>query len=152
MFIKNKWKTKLWERQAINQHVKNDQTFQIIKMQSKNIKKRRREKKNITIVGNDNQAGDKEFIGINQFFFSGFYSALTFRESKQAVTRPFSTVTEEPGWAYLHSESERLQVPRWNSRQASIISHWVSRYAIIVMWSLFSYKNPPYKKLYKSGE
>lgn len=50
--------------------------------------------------------------------------SFTFRESKQAITLPFST------WqllgANLHSSSEREQVPLWNCLQTSNASHFVS--------------------------
>lgn len=48
-------------------------------------------------------------------------------ESKQAMTRPFSTWQVREGWANLHSLSEREQVPLWNSLQTSSVSHLVSR-------------------------
>lgn len=54
-------------------------------------------------------------------------SVLTFRESKQAITRPFSTWQLRDGWANLHSASDREQVPLWNSRHTSNVSHFVSR-------------------------
>lgn len=52
---------------------------------------------------------------------------VTLRESKQAMTRPFSTWQLREGWANLHSASEREQVPLWNSRHTSRVSHLVSR-------------------------
>lgn len=50
-----------------------------------------------------------------------------FSESKQAMTRPFSTWQLLEGWANLHSVSGREQVPLWNSRHTSSVSHFVSR-------------------------
>ena len=52
--------------------------------------------------------------------------SLTFRESKQAITLPFSTWQLLGGWANLHSSSEREQVPLWNCLQTSNVSHFVS--------------------------
>ncbi len=52
---------------------------------------------------------------------------VTLSESKQAMTRPFSTWQVREGWANLHSVSEREQVPRWNSLHTSSVSHLVSR-------------------------
>lgn len=52
--------------------------------------------------------------------------ALTLRESKQAMTLPFSTWQLLGGWANLHSSSEREQVPLWNCLQTSNVSHFVS--------------------------
>lgn len=52
---------------------------------------------------------------------------VTLRESKQAMTRPFSTWQLREGWANLHSASEREQVPLWNSRHTSRVNHLVSR-------------------------
>ena len=52
---------------------------------------------------------------------------LTLRESKQAMTRPFSTWQLLAGWANLHSLSGREHVPLWNSRHTSSVSHFVSR-------------------------
>lgn len=57
---------------------------------------------------------------------------VTFRESKQAMTRPFSTWQLREGWANLHSASEREQVPLWNSRHTSRVSHLVSRPMVIL--------------------
>lgn len=51
---------------------------------------------------------------------------LTFIESKQAITLPFSTWQLFDGWANLHSSSLREQFPRWNCRQTSRVSHFVS--------------------------
>lgn len=51
---------------------------------------------------------------------------LTFSESKQAITLPFSTWQLFVGWANLHSSSLREQFPRWNCRQTSRVSHFVS--------------------------
>lgn len=53
--------------------------------------------------------------------------SATLSESKQAMTRPFSTWQLREGWANLHSASEREQVPLWNSRHTSRVSHLVSR-------------------------
>lgn len=55
---------------------------------------------------------------------------LTLRESKQAMTLPFSTWQLLAGWANLHSLSGREQVPLWNSRQTSSVSHFVSRIGV----------------------
>lgn len=55
------------------------------------------------------------------------HMTLTFSESKQATTRPFSTWQTLGGWANLHSASAREQVPLWNSLQTSKVSHLVSR-------------------------
>jgi len=52
---------------------------------------------------------------------------VTFSESKQAMTRPFSTWQLREGWANLHSASDLEQVPLWNSRHTSRVSHLVSR-------------------------
>ena len=52
--------------------------------------------------------------------------SLTFRESKQAITLPFSTWQLLGGWANVHSSSEREQVPLWNCLQTSNVSHFVS--------------------------
>lgn len=43
------------------------------------------------------------------------------------MTRPFSTWQLREGWANLHSASDREQVPLWNSRHTSRVSHLVSR-------------------------
>lgn len=51
---------------------------------------------------------------------------LTFSESKQAITLPFSTWQLFGGWANLHSSSLREQFPRWNCRHTSRVSHFVS--------------------------
>lgn len=48
-------------------------------------------------------------------------------ESKQAMTLPFSTWQLREGCANLHSASDREQVPLWNSRHTSKVSHLVSR-------------------------
>lgn len=58
---------------------------------------------------------------------TGVKASLTLRESKQAITRPFSTWQLRDGWANLHSVSDREQVPLWNSRHTSKVSHFVSR-------------------------
>lgn len=55
---------------------------------------------------------------------------LTLSESKQAITRPFSTWQLLAGWANLHSLSGREHVPLWNSRQTSSVSHFVSRICV----------------------
>ena len=52
---------------------------------------------------------------------------VTLSESKQAMTRPFSTWQLREGCANLHSTSDREQVPLWNSRHTSKVSHLVSR-------------------------
>lgn len=39
------------------------------------------------------------------------FRVLTFKESKQAITLPFSTWQLLGGWANLHSSSPREQVP-----------------------------------------
>lgn len=54
-------------------------------------------------------------------------STVTLSESKQAMTRPFSTWQLREGCANLHSASDREQVPLWNSRHTSKVSHLVSR-------------------------
>lgn len=51
---------------------------------------------------------------------------LTFSESKQAITLPFSTWQLLGGWANLHSSSLREQFPLWNCRHTSKVSHFVS--------------------------
>lgn len=51
---------------------------------------------------------------------------LTFKESKQAITLPFSTWQLLGGCANLHSSSEREQVPLWNCLHTSNVSHFVS--------------------------
>lgn len=51
---------------------------------------------------------------------------LTFSESKQAITLPFSTWQLLGGWANLHSSSLREQFPLWNCRHTSRVSHFVS--------------------------
>lgn len=51
---------------------------------------------------------------------------VTFSESKQAMTRPFSTWQLREGWANLHSASDLEHVPLWNSRHTSRVSHLVS--------------------------
>lgn len=51
---------------------------------------------------------------------------LTFSESKQAITLPFSTWQLFGGCANLHSSSLREQVPLWNWRHTSNVSHFVS--------------------------
>lgn len=61
---------------------------------------------------------------------SAVESVLTLRESKQAMTLPFSTWQLLAGWANLHSESGREHVPRWNSRHTSSVSHFVSRMGV----------------------
>lgn len=58
--------------------------------------------------------------------------SVTLSESKQAMTRPFSTWQLREGWANLHSASEREQVPLWNSRHTSRVSHLVSRPMVIL--------------------
>lgn len=58
---------------------------------------------------------------------SQVFVILTFSESKQAMTLPFSTWQLLAGWANLHSLSGREHVPLWNSRQTSSVSHFVSR-------------------------
>lgn len=50
-----------------------------------------------------------------------------FSESKQAMTLPFSTWQLLDGCANLHSASDLEQVPLWNSRHTSSVSHFVSR-------------------------
>lgn len=71
---------------------------------------------------------------------------LTFNESKQAITLPFSTWQLLGGWANLHSSSLREQVPLWNCRHTSRVSHFVSRIeamframsatlAVVLRWS-----------------
>lgn len=57
----------------------------------------------------------------------GVCCIVTFSESKQAMTRPFSTWQLREGWANLHSASDLEQVPLWNSRHTSRVSHLVSR-------------------------
>lgn len=52
--------------------------------------------------------------------------SLTFKESKQAITLPFSTWQLLGGWANLHSSSLREQVPLWNCLHTSRVSHFVS--------------------------
>lgn len=61
---------------------------------------------------------------------SQVFVILTLRESKQAMTLPFSTWQLLAGWANLHSLSGREQVPLWNSRQTSSVSHFVSRIGV----------------------
>lgn len=58
------------------------------------------------------------------------FVTLTLSESKQAMTLPFSTWQLLAGWANLHSLSGREQVPLWNSRQTSSVSHFVSRIGV----------------------
>lgn len=55
------------------------------------------------------------------------FEILTFNESKQAITLPLSTWQLLGGWANLHSSSLREQVPLWNCRHTSRVSHFVSR-------------------------
>lgn len=55
------------------------------------------------------------------------FNGFTLSESKQAITRPFSTWQLLAGWANLHSASEREHVPLWNSRHTSSVSHFGSR-------------------------
>lgn len=55
------------------------------------------------------------------------FKVLTFNESKQAITLPFSTWQLLGGCANLHSSSLREQVPLWNCRHTSRVSHFVSR-------------------------
>lgn len=43
--------------------------------------------------------------------YSKYVKVLTFNESKQAITLPFSTWQLLGGWANLHSSSLREQVP-----------------------------------------
>lgn len=56
-----------------------------------------------------------------------YVEGLTFNESKQAITLPLSTWQLLGGWANLHSSSLREQVPLWNCRHTSSVSHFVSR-------------------------
>lgn len=58
------------------------------------------------------------------------FVVLTLSESKQAMTLPFSTWQLLAGWENLHSLSGREQVPLWNSRQTSNVSHFVSRICV----------------------
>lgn len=73
----------------------------------------------------------------------GLYNArciVTLRESKQAMTRPFSTWQLREGWANLHSASDREQVPLWNSRHTSRVSHLVSRPMVMLTAIRFTHK------------
>lgn len=64
---------------------------------------------------------------------------LTFNESKQAMTRPFSTWQLFDGCANLHSVSGREHVPLWNSRHTSSVSHLVSRMGVTLTAIVRSY-------------
>lgn len=69
-----------------------------------------------------------------------------FNESKQAITRPFSTWQLFDGCANLHSVSGREQVPLWNSLHTSSVSHFVSRIGV-TLTAIFG----PYGALKLSG-
>lgn len=65
---------------------------------------------------------------------------LTFSESKQAITRPFSTWQLFEGCANLHSVSGREQVPLWNSLHTSSVSHFVSRIGVTLTAMFIFYR------------
>lgn len=71
------------------------------------------------------------YLFIDSRFPARHFSFLTLSESKQAMTRPLSTWQLLAGWANLHSWSEREQVPLWNSRHTSSVSHFVSRMCVM---------------------